>query len=336
MASSTSWDPLEHLVSVTVAAVGDRDVDVRLADGRPGVIASKEFVAEGLPAVGDTVQAIKLTRDDPRGRAVLSREVARKQLAWRAMEAARAADEPVRGVVISATKGGFIVDVGVRAFMPSSLSDRSKGGADVIGAEIEVLVIDLDHDTERLVVSRRDLVRKNQSEHRAEVMSTLQLGAAVTARVTRVADFGLVVDIDGVQALVPRGELDWDPRRAPSAMAKEGDEISAVVHNVSDSRGRVRLSMKRRAPDPLGAISAGDRVAGRVARIVDYGAFIELLEEGVEEGIVGLCHVSELSDDRFARPDELVVPGEEVMVKVLAVDRRKRRVSLSVTQGMWG
>ncbi len=333
MTPSTAWDPLDHLVTVTVAERDGREVQVRLADGRPGVIDARDFDGLPPPAVGEDILAVMLTRDDPQGRSVLSRKVARAALAWRDVAAAKDADEPVQGTVRSATKGGYVVDVGVRAFLPSSLArDGDDESSDLVGQDIEALVVDLDRDKERLVLSRRDLIRRRRRARDREVVASLTPGDQVTARVTRVADFGLLVDVDGVQALVPRGELEWDPRRSPGSVAAIGDEVEGVVLDVAASKGRVRLSMKRRRPDPFTLVAPGDRVPGRVARVVDYGAFVEI----ADGALVGLCHISELTDDVGARPDELVVPGDEVVVKVLSMDRRKWRISLSVTQGMWG
>ncbi|MBS1839176.1 MAG: 30S ribosomal protein S1 [Actinobacteria bacterium] len=195
----------------------------------------------------------------------------------------------------------------------------------LVGREIEVLVTEADRDKDRLVVSRRDLQRRQRRQDEKERFSSLQPGARVTGRVLSVADYGAVVDLGGVRGLVHRSELSWGRIGEPSEVVSVGDEVTVVVVDVNRSKRRVGLSLRAATPDPYEGIEVGAIVPAVVTRVVEYGAFARL-----ESGAEGLIHMSELSDVPGYRPDQLVVPGEDLMVKVLDVDRSRHRIGLSV------
>lgn len=314
------------VVEVEVVSVSPEEVEVRLADGRTGVVPRREFT--GAVAVGDRVPAALLARDDPRRRVVLSHAWARKQQAWDRIEEARASGTPVRGVATKVVKGGVLVDVGLRGFLPASLVSDVPGTdpASLVGTEVEALVTEVDRAADRVVLSRRDLLRRQRRRQEKELLASLSPGERVRGSVVGVADYGAVVDLGGVRGLVHRSELSWHRFESPDEVVAVGDEVEVEVLEVNRSRRRVALSLRRTEPDPLEGVEVGQVVAATVSRVVEYGAFARLDPGGAE----GLVHVSELTDVPGYRPDQLVAPGEQVMVKVIDVDRGRRRLALSV------
>jgi predicted RNA-binding protein with RPS1 domain len=398
-----SAPPPAHIVDVEVSRVDGAEVEVRLADGRTGVIDRRDFPS--TPSVGETVAAAVLSRDDDRrGRVALSHRWARTELAWQRVEKARAEHTPLTGRVVKEVKGGVVVDLGLRAFLPTSLigeieitedapsagpspaepapaetapaetapaetapaetapaepaaeaepaepsepadptgepTSTDEDGSDtaaatvtvrvadpsaLVGREVEVLVTEADRAKDRLVVSRRDLQRRRRRKDEKERWTALKVGSRVTGRVVSVADYGAVVDLGGLRGLVHRSELSWQRFGEPADVVTVGDQVTVEVLDVNRSKKRVSLSLRRTSPDPYAGIEVGQIVPATITRVVEYGAFARL-----ESGAEGLIHMSELSDVPGYRPDQLVVPGEDVMVKVLNVDRSKHRIGLSV------
>ena len=364
--------PPAHIVDVEVTRVDGAEVEVRLADGRTGVVDRRDFPA--APSVGESVPAAVLSRDDDRrGRVALSHRWARTELAWQRVERARAEHTPLSGRVVKEVKGGVVVDLGLRAFLPTSLigdieieapvepepepepepvADAEPESAPVaepeteppaadegtapvtvtvsdpsalVGREVEVLVTEADRAKDRLVVSRRDLQRRRRRQEEKDRLSSVKVGSRVTGRVVSVADYGAVVDLGGLRGLVHRSELAWERFGAPADVVSVGEQVTVEVIDVNRSKKRVSLSLKRTRPDPYGGLEVGQILPATVTRVVDYGAFARL-----ESGAEGLIHMSELSEVPGYRPDQLVVPGEELMVKVLNVDTAKHRIGLSV------
>ena len=316
-----------RIVEVEVTRVDDREVEARLADGRTGVIPRKEFQT---PVVaGQVVPAALLARDDPRGRVVLSHAWAAKQLAWERIEAAKAEGTPITGTATKVVKGGLVVDVGLRGFLPLSLlSDvpDSVEPASLVGTEVEVLVTEVDRAADRIVVSRRDLIRRERRKQEKQLLASLQPGTRVRGTVVSVADYGAVVDLGGVRGLVHRSELTWQRFETVADVVAVGDEVEVEVLDVHRSKRRVSLSLRRTSPDPYQGLEVGQILDATVTRVVEYGAFMQLDGSGAE----GLVHISELSDVPGFRPDQLVATGEQVMVKIMEIDRDRRRMALSV------
>jgi len=366
-----------HVVDVEVTRVDEAEVEVRLADGRTGVVDRRDFADP--PTVGSTVPAAVLSRDDDRrGRVALSHRWARTELAWQRVEKARSEHTALTGRVVREVKGGLVVDVGLRAFLPTSLigeveipvepaggtaagtatevvgdtggeSATGDGGGSVdgegrseaevtgpktvmiadpsrlVGREVEVLVTEADRDRDRLVVSRRDLLRRRRRHEEKERFGSLKPGTRVTGRVVSVADYGAVVDLGGVRGLVHRSELSWERFATPADVMTVGEEVEVEVLDVNRSKKRVSLSRRNVVPDPYAGVEPGQIIPAVITRVVDYGAFARL-----ESGAEGLIHMSELSEVPGYRPDQLVVPGEAITVKVMDVDRKRHRVGLSV------
>ena len=319
------------VVEVTVTAVHEREVEVRLADGRTGVVGRREF--ESAPVVGAVVPAALLARDDPKGRVALSHEWARKQLLWDSMDAAKAEHTALRGTLTSVVKGGAVVDLGLRAFLPASMVGEQPGAdpQPLVGTEIDVMVLEVDRAKDRLVVSRRDFLRRERRATERAAYSSLKVGTDVPGTVVSVADFGAVVDLGGVRGLVHRSELTWGHLGSVEDVVSVGDVVTVKVLDVNRSKKKVSLSLRQTQSDPLEGLEVGEVYDGKVTRVVEYGCFVKVESTGAE----GLVHLTELTEVGGYRPDQLVSPGERVRVKVLDVDRAKRRVSLSARQAAY-
>jgi len=290
------------------------------------VVPRSEF--DGPVSPGDVVSAAQLAREDPRKRAVLSVAWARKQQAWERVEAALADGTPLTGTVAKQIKGGAVVDLGLRGFLPTSLVSDTPGAdlAALVGTEVEVLVIEVDRAKERIVVSIRDLERRRRRAQEKELLKALAPGSRATGRVVSIADYGAVVDLGGARGLIHRSELTWGRLESIESIVSVGDQVEVVVLDVNKSKRRIGLSLRATEPDPYEQVEIGAIESATVVRVVEYGVFVRLDSNGAE----GLVHISELSDVPGYRPDQLVTPGEQIMVKVLEIDRKRRRLALSV------
>jgi ribosomal protein S1 len=305
---------------------------VKLADGRVGVIDRSEF-RSGVPSGGDSIDVALLAREDSAGRVALSRSWALKQLAWDAIEKSKSEGTPVNGTVTSVVKGGLVVDLGLRAFLPASLVDDHPGTdlEALVGQPVDVIVTEVDRQRERVVVSRRDHIRKQKRAREKDAFAHLQVGQRRTGTVVAILDFGLQIDVDGAVGLLHRSEISWTDAGKPSTVAAVGESIEVLITEVSKSKRRLSLSLRRLHPDPLESIEVGSITTAVVTRVLEYGVFAQL--DGTD--VIGLVHMTEMSDLPGYRPDQLVTVGEPVQVKVLSVDFKKRRVALSIRQALW-
>jgi len=314
------------ITEVTVTTVTPKEVEVRLADGRTGVISSAEF--SGPAVIGQVVPAAVLAREDPKNRPVLSHVWALKVRAWERLEAAKKAGTPVTATVTKRVKGGLVADVGLRGFVPTSLFSETPGitPESLIGTEVAMMVVEIDRDADRLVLSIRDQERRARRASEREALKGLAPGAKVSGRVVNVEEYGAVVDLGGLRGLIHRSELTWGRLERTEDFVTVGEVVEVLVLDVNKSKRRISLSLRQVQPDPLGLIEVGSIHAATVVRVVEYGVFARLDEGGAE----GLVHLSELTELFGYRPEELVTPGEQVMVKVLEVNTERRRMGLSV------
>ena len=323
------------VVSVEVTAVRPDHVEVRLADGRPGVIPRREF--DVAPAVGESVAAAPLNRDDPQ-RVWMSHTWAVKALAWERLRAAHEAHTPIAGAVRKVVKGGLVVDVdGQRGFLPTSLiADQAPpAAASLVGQTIDVAVVELDETADRIVVSRRDVVRREKRRHEREVLASITKGQTVSGRVSAILEFGVQIDLGGgVRGLVHRSELTWGRLGEISELVTVGDTIEVLVLDVQKAKRRISLSLRQLTSDPYAGLEVGWIGQAEISRVVEYGAFARLLGDDGTPGAEGLVHMSELSELPGYRPDELVTPGEVVAIKIIDFDRKRRRIGLSVKQAL--
>ncbi|WP_419924314.1 30S ribosomal protein S1 [Candidatus Poriferisocius sp.] len=326
------------IVSGTVKSKATHEVELDLGGGRIGVI-SQRYWGDNPAAdltrecvLGEVVNAAVLVREDHKGRIVLSRLWAMQQIAWVNVARAAAANEAVTGTITAVVKGGLSCDVGVRGFIPSSLIDVEpvKDLKALVGREVQCKVVEADQVSGRLVLSRKAVVRAEQRKAAKAFMETMSAGDEYTGKVVDLQDFGAFVDINGVRGLVHTTEMAWKRVQHPSEVVSVGDEVQVRVKSIQKPKQRVNLTMKLTA-DPLTELEVGAVITGRVTRLVDFGAFV-----AVNDGVEGLVHITEMAEYRVYHPEEIVLPGEEVWVKVLSVDRKRRRVDLSISQAIAG
>src|SRR5690242_7308999 len=281
--------------------------------------------------LGEEVDALVLTKEDQDGRLILSKKRARFERAWRRIETAAESGEPVNGTVIEVVKGGLIIDLGVRGFLPASLVDirRVPNLDEYMGQTIECKVIELNRSRNNVVLSRRAVLEEQRKEDRERILDRLQPGQVVEGTISNIVDFGAFVDLEGIDGLIHISELSWSHVNHPSEVVSIGDTVRVKVLDIDKDRQRISLGLKQTQEDPwqrvLNEYKEGDVVEGRVTKIVAFGAFVQILP-----GVEGLVHISELAQHHVESPAEVVRPGDELKVKILEVDDSRRRLSLSV------
>jgi small subunit ribosomal protein S1 len=280
--------------------------------------------------LGEEVDAIVLTKEDQDGRLLMSKKRARFEKAWRRIETAAESGEPVVGTVIEVVKGGLIIDLGVRGFLPASLVDirRVPNLDEYMGTKIETKVIELNRSRNNVVLSRRAVLEEERKEVRQQILDRLQPGLVVEGQISNIVDFGAFVDLDGIDGLIHISELSWSHVNHPSEILTIGDTVQVKVLDIDRDRQRISLGLKQTQEDPwqriMDTYNVGDELAGTVTKVVTFGAFVEILD-----GVEGLVHISELAGHHVESPREIVHPGDEIRVKILEIDSERRRLSLS-------
>lgn len=333
-----------EVIEGKVVEVGDDEVLVDVGYKSEGRIPRNELglragqTPRDILAEGDEVVVHVLKVDDAEGNVLLSRKRAQYGQAWKELEEKHAQGEPVEAVVTERVKGGLLVDVGVRGFVPASHVDRNyvENLDQYVGQTLRMRIIELDRQRNNVVLSRKEQLEIEYSAAKAEMFATLEEGQIVPGVVRRLADFGAFVDIgSGVEGLLHVSELAWSRVRHPSDVLKEGQEINVKVLNVDRDNERISLSLKETLPDPWTTIEeryqVGDILEGTVTRVVDFGAFVK-----IEDGIEGLVHISQMADHHVTNPSEIVSPGSEVAVKVVSLDPQARRIGLSIREAQRG
>ncbi|MFB9730501.1 30S ribosomal protein S1 [Ornithinimicrobium kibberense] len=305
-----------------------------------GVIPSRELAIKHdvdpseVVAVGDEVEALVLQKEDKEGRLILSKKRAQYERAWGSIEKVKEEDGVVTGTVIEVVKGGLILDIGLRGFLPASLVEmrRVRDLQPYVGKQIEAKIIELDKNRNNVVLSRRAWLEQTQSEVRTTFLKELQKGQVRSGVVSSIVNFGAFVDLGGgVDGLVHVSELSWKHIDHPGEVVEVGDEVTVEVLDVDMDRERVSLSLKATLEDPWQTFARthaiGQVVPGKVTKLVPFGAFVR-----VEDGIEGLVHISELAERHVELPEQIVSVGAEVFVKVIDIDLERRRISLSLKQ----
>jgi small subunit ribosomal protein S1 len=282
-------------------------------------------------SLGEEVDALVLTKEDQDGRLILSKKRARFEKAWRRIEAAAESGEPVEGGVIEVVKGGLIIDLGVRGFLPASLVDirRVPNLDEYMGQSIECKVIELNRSRNNVVLSRRAVLEEQRKEDRERILDRLQPGQVVEGTISNIVDFGAFVDLDGIDGLIHISELSWSHVNHPSEILNIGDTVNVKVLDIDRNRQRISLGLKQTQEDPwqrvVDTYNIGDELEGTVTKVVTFGAFVEILD-----GVEGLVHISELAQHHVENPREIIQPGDPVRVKILEIDSERRRLSLSI------
>jgi small subunit ribosomal protein S1 len=355
------WDDLggqslSDAIDATIVAFDDGDIvkgrvvkidsdEVLLDIGykSEGVIPSRELSIRNdvdpheVVSLDEELEALVLTKEDKDGRLILSKKRAQYERAWGTIEAIKEAEGVVSGPVIEVVKGGLILDIGLRGFLPASLVDlrRVRDLHPFVGKTLDAKIIELDKNRNNVVLSRRAYLEETQREQRDEFLTNLKPGEVRSGVVSSVVNFGAFVDLGGMDGLVHVSELSWKHVDHPSSVVQVGDEVSVQVLDVDLDRERISLSLKATQQDPwqefAGGHEVGELVYGRVTKLVPFGAFVQ-----VGEGIEGLVHISEMAIQHVEAPEQVVTPGEELWVKIIDVDLERRRISLSIKQAAEG
>src|SRR5438874_2394517 len=331
------------IVEGTIVKVDRDEVLLDIGYKTEGVIPSRELSIKHdvdpaeVVTVGDEVEALVLQKEDKEGRLILSKKRAQYERAWGAIEGLKEADEPVKGTVIEVVKGGLILDIGLRGFLPASLVEmrRVRDLQPYVGRELEAKIIELDKNRNNVVLSRRAWLEQTQSQVRQDFLVQLQKGQVRKGVGSSIVNFGAFVDLGGVDGLVHVSELSWKHIDHPSEVVEVGQEVTVEVLDVDLDRERVSLSLKATQEDPWRLYARthaiGQIVPGKVTKLVPFGAFVR-----VEDGIEGLVHISELAERHVEIPEQVVQVGDDAMVKVIDIDLDRRRISLSLKQANEG
>ena len=327
------------IVDGTIVKVDRDEVLLDIGYKTEGVIPSRELSIKHdvdpneVVEVGDKVEALVLQKEDKEGRLILSKKRAQYERAWGTIEQVKEEDGVVEGTVIEVVKGGLILDIGLRGFLPASLVEmrRVRDLQPYVGQTLEAKIIELDKNRNNVVLSRRAWLEQTQSEVRHGFLTQLQKGQIRKGVVSSIVNFGAFVDLGGVDGLVHVSELSWKHIDHPSEVVTVGDEVTVEVLDVDMDRERVSLSLKATQEDPWQHFARthqiGQIVPGKVTKLVPFGSFVR-----VEEGIEGLVHISELAERHVEIPEQVVQVNDDVMVKIIDIDLERRRISLSLKQ----
>ena len=327
------------LIEGTVVKIDRDEVLLDVGYKTEGVIPSRELSIRHdadpseIVSVGDSVEALVLQKEDKEGRLILSKKRAQYERAWGDVEKIKEADGTVTGVVIEVVKGGLIVDIGLRGFLPASLIElrRVRDLGPYLGQKVEAKILELDKNRNNVVLSRRALLEQSQSANRSTFLADLAKGQIRTGVVSSIVNFGAFIDLGGVDGLVHVSELSWKHIEHASEVVEIGQEVTVEVLEVDQDRERVSLSLKATQEDPWQVFARthaiGQYAPGKVTKLVPFGAFVR-----VADGIEGLVHISELSAKHIELAEQVVSVNQDVFVKVIDIDLDRRRISLSLKQ----
>ncbi|ABG04971.1 SSU ribosomal protein S1P [Rubrobacter xylanophilus DSM 9941] len=325
------------IVEGEVVRIDKDEVLVDIGYKSEGLIPANELTIrkgadpKDVVELGQRIEALVLQKEDADGRLILSAKRAAFERAWNKIEEAYREQRNVEGPVIEVVKGGLILDIGLRGFLPASLVDirRVRNLEEYLGRRLECKVIELNRSRNNVVLSRRAVLEEERKEERERILNSLNEGDIVKGTVSNLVDFGAFVDLDGIDGLIHISELSWNHVDHPSEVVQVGEEVEVKVLEVDRERERISLGLKQTRKDPwqevVERVNVGDVIHGRVTKLVSFGAFVE-----VAEGVEGLIHISELAEHHVETPDEIVRSGDEVDARVIDVDPRRRRLSLSL------
>jgi small subunit ribosomal protein S1 len=325
------------LVKGTVVKIDRDEVLLDIGFKSEGVIPSRELSIRNdvnpseIVSIGEQIEALVLHKEDKEGRLVLSKKRAQYEKAWANIEELKAKNEVVSGLVIEVVKGGLIVDIGLRGFLPASLVEqrRVRDLQPYIGKTVEARIIELDRNRNNVVLSRRAWLEESQKEQRGDFLTNLKPGERRKGHISSVVNFGAFVDLGGMDGLIHVSELSWNHIEHPNQVVQVGDEVEVEVLEVDYSKERISLSLRRTQSDPWQVFAdthaVGQLVYGRITKLVPFGVFVQ-----VGEGIEGLVHISEMAAHHVESPEQVVSAGEELWVKIIELDTARRRISLSI------
>lgn len=324
------------IISGVIVRVDKDEVLLDVGYKSEGVIPVKELsIRSDLPPheivkVGDCIEALVLQKEDSEGRLLLSKKRAQFEKAWKVIEEKAAKSETITGKVLEVVKGGLILDIGLRGFLPASLVDirRVKDLVGFIGQELDCKVIEVNRSRNNVVLSRKAVLQEGKFAQKEKILSELSVGQIISGCVSNLVNFGAFVDLDGIDGLIHISELSWEHVSHPSEVLSVGDDVEVKVLDIDKEKERISLGLKQTKPDPwqqkVNDISVGDIVDGRITKIVPFGAFIKIGDD-----IEGLTHITELSD---YQSNGKVKAGDDVKAKVIDIDFDRHRISLSIRQ----
>ncbi|MBO7675620.1 MAG: 30S ribosomal protein S1, partial [Atopobiaceae bacterium] len=325
------------IVTGTVVKIEHDEVLLDIGYKSEGVIPARELSIRKdvdpseIVGLGDQIEALVLQKEDKEGRLILSKKRAEYERAWNRVEERFQSGENVEGEVIEVVKGGLILDIGLRGFLPASLVDlrRVKDLTAYLGTRIEARVIEMDRNRNNVVLSRRVVLEEARKAERQGIIQQLKAGMRLTGTVSSIVDFGAFVDLGGIDGLVHISELSWNHVNNPSEVVKVGQEVEVEVLDVDLNRERISLGLKQTTEDPWRTLvkkyPVGRIVEGTVTKIVTFGAFVDL-----GEGVEGLVHISEMANKHVERPEQVCAVGDVVNVQIMEIDLDRRRISLSM------
>ena len=334
--NSTLIDISENqLIKGRVVGMNDRDVLIDIGFKSEGLIDRSEFTDDSLPSIGDQVEVYLEYLEDSSGNTILSKEKADFMLRWKKLREAYDNEEIITGKIIKRIKGGMIVDLGsVQAFLPGSQLDvRPITDFDIyVDKEIDLRIVKLSESRKNIVVSHKMIIEESLIEQREALFEEIEIGSIMDGRVKNITDFGVFVDLGGIDGLLHITDLSWGRVNHPSEMISLNDEITVKIIEYDAERKRVSLGLKQLTPHPWEEVEIkypiGEIVKGKIVSLTNYGAFIE-----IEPGVEGLIHVSEISWTRHIKnPSEEYSMGDNVEAKVISIDSDERKISLGVKQ----
>ncbi|USG63534.1 30S ribosomal protein S1 [Brevibacillus ruminantium] len=325
------------VVKVTVTKVEDKQALVDVGYKYDGLIPISELSplhvekVSDVVAVGDTFEVKVIKLNDEKEELVVSKKAVAMESSWNDLEQKMASGEVIEATVKEIVKGGLVVDVGVRGFIPASMVERHfvEDFSDYKGKTLRLKVVEMDKEKNKVILSHKAVLEDEAKQQKASILDKLQPGQVLEGTVQRMTDFGVFVDIGGVDGLVHVSELAWNRVEKPSDVVKEGDKVQVKVLKVDKDNERISLSIKDTQPGPWAEAAekfkSGEVVSGTVKRLVSFGAFVE-----VAPGIEGLVHISQIANRRVSTPGEVLKEGQQVQVKVLDVVPSEQRISLSI------
>ncbi|MBC7324734.1 MAG: 30S ribosomal protein S1, partial [Moorella sp. (in: Bacteria)] len=329
------------IVAGTVVQINENEVLVDVGGKSEGIIPLNELSHRNISdprevlAVGDSIQVMVLRPENEEGHPVLSKRRADRRAAWERLEEHLASGAELQGEVIEVVKGGLLVDVGVRGFVPASLVERGyvEDLNAYLGKTLRLRVIELDRSKNKVVLSQKAILEEEFEKQRQATWDSLEVGQIRKGIVRRLTNFGAFVDLGGVDGLLHVSEISWGRVEHPRDALAEGQEIEVKILGIDREEGKVSLGRKQLLPNPWDTAAerypVGSIVEGKVLRLAPFGAFVE-----VEPGIEGLVHISQLADRHVEKPEDVVNIGDIIPVKVLGVDQEAQRMSLSLRQAI--
>jgi len=317
-----------------IVEIRSKEILVDIGYKSEGIIPAYEFEDPSVLKIGDEIEVYLESKENEHGMLVLSREKAQKTSGWESIAFNFKEGDLIQGKVARKVKGGYLVDIGIEAFLPTSLATLKGHGhiEQQFGQMLDFKIVKINKPRKNVVLSRKDALQEQLYKERSKILGDLMKGQVISGTVKNITDFGAFIDLGGVDGLLHITDMSWGRISHPSDVVKVGDKIEVMILDIDKAGGRVSLGLKQKSPNPWLDVDAkfpvGTKLKGRVTNLLPYGAFVEL-----EKGVEGLVHVSEMSwKKKISHPSELLKLEDEIEVVVLDIDRQNQRISLGIKQ----